>query len=139
MSHIQRLPVGDGVPRGDGTAGIGLRQFEAIGSSVGCGVIQLTLRGDIDLGVRDQLRQIVAAHLLVDGARLLLIDLVGVTFLDCCGIGVLMAGRNRAAEVGCGYRVKYGTGIVARILETTGVAPFLEYSLAPAEGGAPAA
>jgi hypothetical protein len=36
------------------------------------------------------------------------VDLGRVTFLDCAGIGALVAGRNTAAQTGCGYPVVNG-------------------------------
>lgn len=55
--------------------------------------------GEVDLssapGLSDQL-----AALFDAGRRLVLVDLTEVTFLDSTGLGTLVAGRNRAEEVG---------------------------------------
>jgi hypothetical protein len=49
------------------------------------------------------------------------VDLARVTFLDCAGIGALVAGRNTAAGRGCGYTVVNPQRQVRRVLELTGV------------------
>jgi hypothetical protein len=49
------------------------------------------------------------------------IDLARVTFLDCAGIGTLVAGRNAAARRGCGYTVVNPQRKMRRVLELTGV------------------
>lgn len=127
-SSAQQLPVH--------VAAVGLdpHQFVAMVSSSGGGAVQLTLRGDIDLAVRAQFRAIIET--LFDGERLnaLLIDMTAVTFLDCGGIGVLIAGRQLAVDAGGAYRVVNDSGIVARVLEMTGVRPFLDYSSALTDG-----
>jgi anti-sigma B factor antagonist len=114
---------------------IGPRRFGASVSSAGGGVVRLTLSGEIDLAVRGRLRHVVEARLAGEGVSALLIDVAAVTFLDCGGIGVLIAGRHHAADIGCGYRVVNARGIVARVLDLTGVRSFLELPLAGAEGG----
>jgi len=109
------------------------RQFKATISTTAGGVRRLTLSGDIDLAVRDQLRQIIEARLVGEGVKALLIDMAAVTFLDCGGIGALITGRHLAADIGCEYRVVNARGIVARVLDLAGVWPVLQLSLIGAE------
>jgi anti-anti-sigma factor len=52
---------------------------------------------------------------------LLDIDLSGVTFLDCTGLGALIAVRNAAIEAGGQMRLSHPQPIVRRVLEVTGV------------------
>lgn len=118
----------------NGSYDAGPHRFGATVSSAGGGVVRLALRGEVDLAVCDRLRQIIEARVVADGVKALLIDMAAVTFLDCSAIGVLVAGRHLAADIGCGYRVVNANGIVARVLELTRVRPLLELSLTGAEG-----
>ncbi len=61
----------------------------------------VTLAGEVDLAVRTQLR-VVLAEATVGATDTVTVDLGGLEFLDCSGIGVLVAtrhelvGQNRA-------------------------------------------
>jgi anti-anti-sigma regulatory factor len=52
---------------------------------------------------------------------LLDVDLGGVTFLDCAGIGALVGVRNAAVQAGRQIRVTHPQPFVRRILEVTGL------------------
>ena len=85
---------------GDGGPG---RDFSMTESRTDAGAVCLMLSGDIDQ----------VDHLLV--------DLDEVTFLDCSGIGALIAGYNAALAAGCRYEVRNPHGIVSTILRICGV------------------
>jgi anti-anti-sigma factor len=73
---------------------------------------------------------------------LLDVDLAGVTFMDCIGLGVLVAVRRVAAWTGCELRVVNPQPIVRRVLELTGLfgvlaAPLGEPSLVPTRSEVP--
>jgi anti-anti-sigma factor len=54
-----------------------------------------------------------------------LVDLDAVTFLDCTGIGVLVAGYNTAAATGRGFRLIRPHGLVRDVLILTHLLPML--------------
>lgn len=83
----------------------------------------LVLHGEIDLAVRDELRA--SLRHAVASNRLTEVDLQGVTFLDCTGIGVLVAANNTAYRRGRAVIVTHAWGIVRRVLEITDVLPYL--------------
>lgn len=130
--RIQRISTTGRQPDSKRWPDGGSSRFKASVSSAGGGVSRLSLSGDIDLSVRDRLRDIVQARLVSEDVKALLIDLGAVTFLDCGAIGVLVVCGRLAADIGCGYRVVNATGIVASLLDLTDV---LELGLDGAERG----
>jgi anti-anti-sigma factor len=67
---------------------------------------------------------------------LLDVDLAGVTFLDCTGLGALVAVRNAAIRAGGQMRVSHPQPIVRRILEVTGLlGVFTAPTIVPAPAG----
>jgi anti-anti-sigma factor len=75
----------------------------------------VTISGEIDIQsgpqLRDQLLSIIRRH----SARLVL-DLTGVTFIDCAGINVLLAARRRAQLEGGSLRVLRASPRVQRVI-----------------------
>jgi anti-anti-sigma factor len=53
------------------------------------------------------------------------VDLGGVTFLDCTGLGALIGARNVAVHSGRQLRVHHPQPFVRRILEVTGLVDVL--------------
>jgi anti-anti-sigma regulatory factor len=68
-----------------------------------------------------RLRNRLIAIIDIDHADRLPIDLDGLDFLDCSGIGALVAGRNAALAAGCRYGVRNPRGMVSSILWACGV------------------
>jgi anti-anti-sigma factor len=88
---------------------------------------RLVLHGEIDLAVRDELRVTLRRAVgLSDGVTE--VDLHGVTFLDCAGIGAFVAANDTARQHGRALIVTHPWGIVRRVLEVTGVLPHLSAS-----------
>jgi anti-anti-sigma factor len=81
---------------------------------------RLVLHGEIDLAVRDELRAILE-HAIRRSHRVTEVDLHDVTFLDCSGIGVLVAANTTAHRHRRSVIVTYPRGIVRRVLEITDV------------------
>jgi anti-anti-sigma factor len=94
--------------------------------------MRLRLSGEIDLGCRDRLRNRLIALIEIDRVDELLVDLDRVDFLDCSGIGALVAGRNAAVAAGRGFQVRNPHGIVTTLLHDTGVDVLLGVNDAPA-------
>jgi anti-sigma B factor antagonist/stage II sporulation protein AA (anti-sigma F factor antagonist) len=95
------------------------------------GVVTLAPVGEVDMGAVDALGSALQDALSA-GRVDVVVDLAGVTFLDCAGIGVLVAGRNAAVCEGCGYMVVNSQWQVRRVLELTGVLTALTERLRPA-------
>jgi anti-sigma B factor antagonist len=78
----------------------------------------VTISGEIDIAsgpqLRDQLLGIIRRH----DARIVL-DLTGVTFIDCAGINVLMATRRHAQLEGGSLRVLRASPRVRRLFALT--------------------
>jgi anti-anti-sigma factor len=77
--------------------------------------------GVVDLATTALLRERLLRLLRDQRPDLLDIDLSGVTFLDCTGLGALIAVRNAAIEAGGQMRLSHPQPIVRRVLEVTGV------------------
>lgn len=87
--------------------------------------VRLSLSGEIDLAVRDELRRSLLAALGAASVRDVLVDLDAVTFLDCSGIGALAAGYNTAVATGRGFRLIGPRGLVRDVLILTHLLPLL--------------
>ncbi|MGW0336319.1 STAS domain-containing protein [Streptomyces sp. NPDC003011] len=91
----------------------------SIGHTVVDDVRVVTLRGEIDHGIRGQLSQ----ALLPDGdaASRTVIDLSGVTFMDSSGINVLIAVHQAVSEAQGWLRIAGAQESVLRVLELVGL------------------
>jgi|GEM_PF-492121 len=85
------------------------------------GTARVAVTGEIDLATAPAFRETLLGVLHTHGPAVLDIDLAGVTFLDCTGIGALVAVRNAAVHAGSHVRVCHPQPIVRRILEVTGL------------------
>ena len=83
----------------------------------------VSLSGECDLTVRDEL----ASALLdaVDRSRVVVVDLAALTFLDSSGIHELVTARHAARQRDGQLSVRNATGVVATVLELTGVGKLL--------------
>jgi anti-sigma B factor antagonist len=86
----------------------------------GPGRVRVSVSGVIDLRCRDDLRNRLLAMIAIDHVDDLLIDLDLVEFLDCSGIGALVAGRKAANAAGSRFQVRNPRGVVATVMELTG-------------------
>ena len=87
----------------------------------GGGQIQvLQVRGELDLTLADGLA---ARGYAAIGrqARVLLLDVAGVSFCDACGLSALVRIANRADRTGCRYGLIAPQPLVVRILRITGL------------------
>lgn len=85
------------------------------------GVVTLAAAGEVDMGAVVALGSAIQDTLNPPGHVDVVVGLARVTFLDCAGIGALVAGRNTAVSRGCGYLVINPQRQVRRVLELTGV------------------
>jgi anti-anti-sigma factor len=84
----------------------------------------LVLHGEIDLAVREELNQVLQ-HTVRLSHNVTEVDLRDVTFLDCSGIGVLVAATNTAHGHGRDVIVSHPQRIVRRVLDLVNVLPYL--------------
>lgn len=87
------------------------------------GAVIMSLRGDVDLACRGMLAD-TANRLLADNA-LVMADLAAVTFLDSSGLSALVRAKREASRLGRDFRVRSATGLVADVLDVTGLGPWL--------------
>lgn len=83
----------------------------------------VTLAGECDLAVREEL----TAALLeaVAGARVVVVDLAAVTFIDSTGVHGLVTAHHAALAAGGRVHVRNAVGPVATVLGLTGVGGLL--------------
>jgi anti-sigma B factor antagonist/stage II sporulation protein AA (anti-sigma F factor antagonist) len=79
--------------------------------------------GALDLASAAELRT--AAYEASDGARDVVLDLRGLTFIDSSGLGTLLNLRGELRREGVGMLVEAEDGAVRRALETTGLGELL--------------
>jgi anti-sigma B factor antagonist len=85
----------------------------------------VTVRGEIDIATRDQLRDSLHAATVAPGVKRIVVDLTQTQFMDSSGIHTLVRGCQIAGEAGIDYRITGANGQVHRVLELTGVLDFL--------------
>lgn len=100
---------------------------------------QLDAAGEIDLATAPVLREKLLILLRDQSPALLVVDLAGVTFLDCAGISALVRVRNAAGEIGCQLRITYPQSFVRRVLEVTGLLGMLTAPVEQTGGRTPRA
>ena len=79
----------------------------------------LTLRGELDMGVVDDLHELLTAT--ITHAPQIEIDLAAVTFID----STVISTHHHATAAGARLNVSNPTGHVHRVLDMTGVLPIL--------------
>ena len=82
--------------------------------------VTLVLEGSIDLVSRQSLYD--AGMTEINAGRSLLLDMVGVEFIDSTGIGTLVELQVAARNAGVGVAIGQRSARVERILEITGLA-----------------
>jgi anti-anti-sigma factor len=92
----------------------------------------VVLEGELDIattpGAEEELRRVE-----MNGARVIVLDLRGLTFMDSTGLRLLVAADARARDAGRRLVVVRGPAPVHRVLEITGLDGKLEMVADPAE------
>jgi anti-anti-sigma factor len=83
--------------------------------------VRVVVVGEIDLATVELLRDRLLSALRDHSPAVVDVDLAGVTFLDCTGIGALLAVHTIALRSVCQLRVSHPQPIVGRVLAVTGV------------------
>lgn len=90
----------------------------------------VALTGECDLSSRDELASVLLAA--VDDAKLVCVDLAGLTFIDSSGLHGLVTAHHAALRAGGRLYVRHAGGRVAVLLELTGIGDLLS---PPEDGG----
>jgi anti-sigma B factor antagonist len=77
--------------------------------------------GELDLAVRDELREVLAQL-----SGVVTVDLDAVTFVDSSVIGVLVGAHNRLAKEGGALRLRSPQELPRRALEIVGLADWID-------------
>ncbi len=111
-------------------------RFEATRSDES-GTAVVALAGEGDMSVRDELSAVLLTA--VAGSPAVVVDLSGLTFLDSSGIHALVMAHQAALRDGGRLYAVDAAGVVADLLDLTGVADLLWASerRGYGEGGAP--
>jgi anti-sigma B factor antagonist len=83
------------------------------------GSVVVTLTGDLDLAASPLFDREIARAVGL-GPRRLVVDLRGLTFLDCRGLAAVLSARARARESGIAMSVRDVAGTPRRIFDLTG-------------------
>ncbi len=100
-----------------------MAEFEAITSTEPDRLV-VSLAVECDLSVRDQLTEALLAA--VNRSRTVVVDLAGLTFLDSSGIHGLVTAYHAAQRDSGRLYVVNAAGVVADLLDLTGVADLLQ-------------
>jgi anti-anti-sigma factor len=82
---------------------------------------RVSVVGEVDLATVPALRDRLLTVVHEQAPAALVVDLAGVTFLDCAGIGTLVAAHNAAIRAGGQVRVSDPHPTVRRLLDLTGL------------------
>jgi anti-anti-sigma factor len=87
------------------------------------GRLRVALAGECDMAVRDELCAVLLGA--VRRSRVVVVDLARVGFLDSSGVHGLIAAYKEARDRGGRLLLENPTGVVATVLDVTGVAELL--------------
>jgi anti-sigma B factor antagonist len=80
----------------------------------------ITVSGEIDVATAPQLRECLHA-VIAQGEATIVLDLLGVTFLDSTALGVLVGALKRCRELGGELHVVVADPRIVKIFEITGL------------------
>jgi anti-anti-sigma factor len=83
------------------------------------GTVVVAVAGEVDAATAPELHAALLDALSVHAPTVLDVDLSGCTFLDCAGIGVLVAVHATAQATGCRLWARYPQRLVRLVLEVT--------------------
>ncbi len=80
----------------------------------------VTVSGEIDVATAPQLRECLH-RVIADGGSTVVLDILGVTFLDSTALGVLVGALKRCRELGGDLHVVVADPRIIKIFEITGL------------------
>ena len=86
----------------------------------------ILLRGEFDLGAREDLHEALLAPVEAGDVTRITVDLGDVTFMDSEAINAIMDGYVAAEKAGIVFRLSRPDGIVKRVLEVLGLVPLVD-------------
>jgi anti-sigma B factor antagonist len=102
----------------------------------GAGRARMRVTGELDAATSPRLRRCLS-ELAELGAHDFALDLSGVTFIDCAGLGALVSAKKRMRSVGGDVRVVAASRNVRRVLTLTGFARVFGLDVVGERVGAP--
>ncbi|TMK24704.1 MAG: STAS domain-containing protein [Actinobacteria bacterium] len=99
------------------------------------GLHTLVLTGELDIAPAADLEAMVL-RLCAEGARGLVIDLSGLTFMGSTGVRLILSSKEMCAECGCEFFVVPGPPGVQRLFEITGLLDAVPFTSPPGGGEA---
>jgi anti-sigma B factor antagonist len=97
---------------------------------VGESIMGVCVAGEVDMATAPQVADAVRAALAA-GPREVHVDMAAVTFLDSCGIHMLLRAHQEAAEQQIALRVVNAHRRVVKVLQITGLLEFLQDNAFP--------
>ena len=101
----------------------------------GLGRLVVVVSGEVDMATAPALRSELLSAITARAPLAIEVDLAGCTFLDCSGLGVLVAARARALATSCELRITRPRPFVRVLLDKAGL---LDLFTAPENPTAPA-
>lgn len=95
------------------------------------GTVRLAVAGEVDLATSTLLSRQLMTMLDAHRPAVVDVDLAEVSFLDCTGIGVLVAVRDAAEKVHCRVWITHPQPFIAQILDTVGLLGQFAAPIAP--------
>jgi anti-anti-sigma factor len=95
------------------------------------GTVRLAVAGEIDMATAPMLGMRLLTVMDAHHPAVVDVDLAEVSFLDCSGIGVLVAVRNTAEKVRCQIWLSHPQPMVAQVLEAVGLLARFTAPVAP--------
>jgi len=99
--------------------------FEVRAQTTRDGVVVVRVGGEVDLTVTAVLEQALLDAPKVADVHAIVVDLEDLRFLDSSGVHALVKGYLAARDAGLPFTIRNAAGVVARVLEITGVADAL--------------
>jgi anti-anti-sigma factor len=89
------------------------------------GRVVIHLAGELDLSMADELRRQVMDVVVSSASTTIVLDFSDVTLIDAHSVGVIVAARNRAEDLGRQLEVDRLHGMPARVFALLGLHPLL--------------
>jgi anti-anti-sigma factor len=102
--------------------------FEVHTDTPADGLVVVRAAGEVDMTVSPVFERTLVDAATVPGGGQVVVDLEQLRFLDSSGVHALVKGYHAATGAGGSLTVRNATGVVARVLQITGVAEALGMS-----------
>ena len=93
----------------------------------GFGTVRVALEGELDLATADECQERLVGLMSIAGTREVILDLAGLTFVDCAGLRAFVVARSAGVHAGVHVRIEQPQAIVGCVLRTTGLPEVSEW------------